>query len=176
MQQPVALLEQGLKALAELVFVDVRELLQHLLHRGQFIPEPLRLQLMEQRPVVRLRRLPGSGALPLELLAALPRRRQLRAALDQLLAGNLELLLQLLHPGGTLALALQALLLQLFAAMLHHGDLRTAVCQLLTGGLQLMLQVTDTALALIAFLFQERAALAQPLQISLAAFNLLTRF
>lgn len=148
MQQPVTLLEQGLETLTELVFVDVGELLQQLLHRGQFIPEPLHLQIVEDGAVVRLSRLPGGGALTLELLG----------------------------PGGTLALALEPLLLQLLATLPHRRQLSSPALQILPSGPQLMLQVADAVLALVAFLFQEGAALTQRLQIAPTALDLLARF
>ncbi len=76
MQQPVALLKQRLETLAEFVFVDIWKVLQHLLNGDQFIPEPLRFQIADELPAVRLSIGPGGFALALEL-------RQLSAAPPQ---------------------------------------------------------------------------------------------
>ena len=194
MQQPVALLEQGLEPLSELVFVDLGQLLQEVMQRAQFLPETLRLRIGAGRaPVshspcrgyrllaVLFRVLGGTRSLaPLlsQRLAALLQGLQLGALAPQLLTGALQLSLQLLLTRGTRKLKLLALPIQRLAALLHRLKLSALAPQLLTGALQVNLQLLLTCgtrtLTLLALPIQRLAALLHRLQLGTLAPQLFT--
>lgn len=82
---------------------------------------------------------------------------------------------KLLDAAGAGTLSLLKLALQTLAALPSGRELGVAVAQLLSCGAELGLQLVETTLSAVALLFKQRTTLAQALQISLAAFELLSR-